>query len=417
MRVLHLADWHLGRRTLRESRAADHDAVIAEILDIARDARPDLIVHAGDLWDSARPGHDDLLRGVEALRDLAGLCPVHVVCGNHDSPSLFRALGRLPGVAEHVSFAASDDDPLRTVPLRDGGRALVASIPYPHPNRSGGPDDQAAAYRADLARRLGGAAERLAREASPGDRRILAAHIHVAGAQLSNAAADPGRAESLSADPDALPRLDYVALGHIHRPQPIGDRGRYAGSPVPLDFSEAGDRKSVALVTAMPGDVPRVETVPLAAGRPLITVQGGIDELARRAPETVGALCRAIVTGEEPAAALADRVRDALPEARVVEVVASRPERGADDHEPGPNEGAAPLSELLRDYLVADGVSGPRLDRLLGRFEDLAEAARHERDYEPDELVELGGGDEGPGERSATDETAPPSRPTAGTTP
>ncbi|MGI9538856.1 MAG: metallophosphoesterase family protein, partial [Miltoncostaeaceae bacterium] len=66
MRLLHVADWHLGRRTLRESRAADHEAVIAEIVAIARDARPDLILHAGDLWDSARPGHDDLLRGVEA---------------------------------------------------------------------------------------------------------------------------------------------------------------------------------------------------------------------------------------------------------------------------------------------------------------------------------------------------------------
>lgn len=414
MRLLHLADWHLGRRTLRESRACDHDAVIAEIVAIARDAQPDLILHAGDLWDSARPGHDDLLRGVEALRELAAVAPVHVVCGNHDSPSLFRALGRLPGVAAHISFASADDEPVLRVPLAGGGRALVASVPYPHPNRSGEGGEPGTAYRDDLRRRLSRAAERLAADASAGDRLILGAHIHVAGAQLSSASASAARAEVHSAEQSALPELDYVALGHIHRPQAVGERARYAGSPLPLDFGEAEDRKSVALVTAEGPGAPVTELVPLTAGRRLVTIAAHLDDLHAHASEAADALCRAVITTDEPSPALADRVRAAWPDARVLDIVL------ATDDEPEPipsgaDEGAAPLTELLRDYLAADGVRGARLDRLLGRFADLAAAARHDRSYEPEELGALvdDSGEDG----SGGDSGVPPERRAAGAAP
>ena len=66
--------------------------MLAEITGIARDARPDLIVHSGDLFDSYRPGAPDLARCLRALRDLSEVAPVVVVAGNHDSPVLLEAL-------------------------------------------------------------------------------------------------------------------------------------------------------------------------------------------------------------------------------------------------------------------------------------------------------------------------------------
>ena len=76
MRLLHVADWHLGRVTYNRSRAEDHDEVLREIEHLARDAKPDVIIHAGDVWDAIRPSYLELGRGVDALKALAGIAPL-----------------------------------------------------------------------------------------------------------------------------------------------------------------------------------------------------------------------------------------------------------------------------------------------------------------------------------------------------
>src|SRR5207245_1345002 len=83
MRLLHTSDWHLGRTTHGRSRAPDHDHAIEEIVDAAREARPHLVLHTGDLFDAPRPGYEEMTRGIDALRRLAELAPVLVLCGNH----------------------------------------------------------------------------------------------------------------------------------------------------------------------------------------------------------------------------------------------------------------------------------------------------------------------------------------------
>ena len=93
-RVMHTSDWHLGRTVGRQRlpRDADFDAVLPEITGIARDVRPDLIIHSGDLFDFLRPGALDLARCLHALSDLSEVAPVLVVAGNHDSPVLLEVL-------------------------------------------------------------------------------------------------------------------------------------------------------------------------------------------------------------------------------------------------------------------------------------------------------------------------------------
>src|SRR5688572_2948832 len=104
MRLLHTSDWHLGRTTYNVSRRPDHEAVIDEIVDIAAEIRPHLIIHSGDLFDGIRPSYEDLTLGVTALQRLAGHAPVVVVCGNHDSPALFRLFNQLLGAAAPIRF-------------------------------------------------------------------------------------------------------------------------------------------------------------------------------------------------------------------------------------------------------------------------------------------------------------------------
>ncbi len=111
MRLLHISDWHLGRLTYNCSRVPDHDRVIREITEIAKEFRPHLICHTGDVFDAFRPSYPDLARGVDALQTLAALAPVVVICGNHDSPALFRLFATLLGKKSRIRFIDSARPP------------------------------------------------------------------------------------------------------------------------------------------------------------------------------------------------------------------------------------------------------------------------------------------------------------------
>src|SRR5262245_15403296 len=104
MRLLHIADWHLGRVTYNTPRAEDHAGARAETAAIAREFRPHLIIHSGDVWDGIRPGYPDLHRGIAALQELGALAPTVVICGNHDAPSLFDLFNRVAGAGSRVRF-------------------------------------------------------------------------------------------------------------------------------------------------------------------------------------------------------------------------------------------------------------------------------------------------------------------------
>src|SRR4051794_40273655 len=95
MKLLHVSDWHLGRPALGHPRDADFDAVLAEIIAVTREAKPDAIVHTGDLFDLPRPAVADMQRGIRALQALARVAPVVVLAGNHDSPALLRLFGAI----------------------------------------------------------------------------------------------------------------------------------------------------------------------------------------------------------------------------------------------------------------------------------------------------------------------------------
>src|SRR4029450_23870 len=93
VRVLHTSDWHLGSAIRGHPRSDDHDAVLAEIAAIAERARPDLILHTGDLFDGARPPMTEFGRAIRVLRRLGDIAPVVVLAGNHDSSVALEVLG------------------------------------------------------------------------------------------------------------------------------------------------------------------------------------------------------------------------------------------------------------------------------------------------------------------------------------
>src|ERR687884_146307 len=355
MRLLHVSDWHVGRQTYRCSRVPDHEAALAEIVEVARDTRPHLVLHTGDVFDGFRPGYAEMAFAVEALEELAALAPVVVVAGNHDSPALFRLFDRLQGTEPRIRFVDRFED--------------------------------ASTWTATYSERIQRIEEELERGLAAGydaSRYVLlfAAHLYVSGARFSGSERPLHVSDAYATRLRRLPNVSYAAFGHLHLPQPLPRRvtGRYAGSPIPLDFGEERERKEIVLVEAEPGAPAVVTPAAPGGGRPLRTIVGTLDELRAAAPAVGDALCRVTVCTDEPVPDLAALVAELLPGATVVEVSedcsATRlevVEATVDeaDVEPG-------FRELFRAYLTERGTRGAEANRVLRTFETLVQAVETE---------------------------------------
>ena len=274
MRLLHTADWHLGRTFHGESLSAAHATTIDHLVTLARESAVDAVVVAGDVYDRALPPVEAIELADEALARLSEVCPVIVISGNHDS-------GRRLGFGARVLTKGGVH--LHTVPANTGaavpvGEGIVYPIPYLEPDvvratfgveeRTHAAVLSAAMHRvhADLDRR------------PPATPTAVLAHAFVTGATESDSERDLTVGGSASVSSSVFDGIGYLALGHLHGPQRVGDLGRYAGSPVALSFSEARHVKSTAVVEVL-GIGSTVELVPCPVPRALATIRGTLEEL------------------------------------------------------------------------------------------------------------------------------------------
>lgn len=394
MRLLHVSDWHLGRVTYNCSRAPDHDAVIQEIVGLAKDFRPHVICHTGDLFDSPRPSYMDLARGIDALLTLSSVAPVVVLCGNHDSPALFRLFATLLGQAARIHFIDKARPPDRggILELPGDGEEMIrlAPLPFVHANRLVEHFEDPSTWMATYADRIHVIESALGRGLADGydpSRHVLvfAAHLHVTGAVFSKSERPLHVTDTYASRLEVIPSVSYAAFGHIHRPQALPGTvltGRYAGSPIPLDFGEEGEDKTVVLVEAQPGRPATVSPQPLSGGRRLLRLSGTLEELEAIAPSVGRALCLVTVRTERPTADLEDRVRELLPDAVILQVAEDYPARRLAVIGPsGPSGDVEPtFAEMFRAYLVEHGTRGPEAGNVMRTFESLIRAVQEEEE-------------------------------------
>ncbi|MFD7068358.1 exonuclease SbcCD subunit D [Streptomyces sp. NPDC059913] len=393
MKALHTSDWHLGRTLQRRSRDDEFDAVLAEITAIAEAAQPDLIVHSGDLFDSYRPAHKDVLRALRCLNAFARIAPTVVLGGNHDSPELFDLLNYVctlrPDTDQHrLRFAHSrgDTDPGTVLDFdsRDGcQRIRLAALPYVHPNRYlhlfPGFGTTAGAYATGLRELQEGLLARLHDGYDPErDVLLFTAHQYVTSAIPSQSERMWEVREPYATDADALPQVAYCALGHVHKPQPVGTGrpARYAGSPLQMDFGESEETKSVTVVEAGPGRRTLITPHTLHSGRRLARFHGTLEELGADAAQYSGAYLKAVIRSDEPIARLGDRVTELVPHAIVVDVeedcAATRANAltgidAADDSQ-------LDITAAFSAYLAEAGTPGQYADEVVAAFADLLNA-------------------------------------------
>jgi exonuclease SbcD len=307
MKIIHTSDWHLGARLHEEDRADEQRAFLEWLLELMAEERPDALVVAGDVFDvkAPSPAAQRLYYGFLAKAVKSGTCgKVVVVAGNHDSAGLLAAPARLLGELDIAVVARAQDGEAvaeEVVEVKDADGVVglvVAAVPFMYEaelvnfGAERVPPDAprevriAAGWRSHYADVI--TAARAKAQDVP---LVVTGHCTAANAEFSDA--DSERCRRIGGidvcDVTPLAEADYVALGHLHRPQPVkGHETKmfYSGAPLRMSFDEADGAKCVNVVTfPAAGKSPEVRLVKVPQTVPIFTVDGRPDEVRARLAE------------------------------------------------------------------------------------------------------------------------------------
>jgi DNA repair protein SbcD/Mre11 len=378
MRILHTADWHVGKRLGRFERIAETERVLQEVVEVASDAEVDVVIVAGDLFDRALTAYANLGLVLDTLVRLASTgARVVAVPGNHDSAELFEVLA--PHLAgSSVTLVARPQRPegggVVRVPARDGeSSAQIACLPFLHEAHVVDFMADTEEWHKSYADRVRALCHRYASwMQANGDARtidVLVGHFMVHGAVPSGSERQLHIGEAYMAREDSIPNVNYAALGHIHRMQQAPGTdvpAYYAGSLMQLDFGETGQVKSVLVSDVTPEATRPPEVVPITSGRELVRLEGSLQELRDRAATVGDAILDVGVVTEGPTPGLADEVRSFLPNALYVRAVFERMEPDARARQ------GVGLVELYGEYVQKkEGVPAPQ--ELTDAFRELVD--------------------------------------------
>jgi exonuclease SbcD len=333
MRILHTSDWHVGRLWKSRNRLTELQDILEHLGDFIERERIDLVLMSGDIYENQVPTPEGERAVAHFFKRLGRAdVPSVVVAGNHDHAVRIDTWGLL---AEFVGVRARGlprrrtDGGLLEVPTRSGETACVAAVPFAAAGRivealTLARDETLARQQyADAMQRI---LAHLAQGFRPDAVNLVVAHTYISGAKSAGSERVVTLGDDWAATPQALPvTAQYVALGHIHRPQRLdaaGPHTEYAGSPMQLDFGEIADEKTFLVVEVKPGRPPRVERIPYQGGVRLGEWSGTIPELERDAAtlERFG-FVKVKVLLDQPLPDLNRRVRQLLPNVVVVEAI------------------------------------------------------------------------------------------------
>lgn len=290
MRILHTGDWHLGRTLEGRSRLPEQEQFLDELVAISEAEQVDVILMAGDVYDSVNPpAAAESLFYDAAARLAENGSQLIVIAGNHDQPERVASVSPLVSRRGIHLVGLPSVEAVKVQVPRTGEIATIAALPYPSESRLSellaGESDEAE-LRLAYSAKVGKLMRQLAGAYRPETVNLAMSHIYVLGGLESDSERPIQVGGAYTVDPSALDvGAQYTALGHLHRPQAVkaGSMMRYSGSPLAYSFSEAGQAKSVMLLDIAPGEGPIARELYLTSGRPLVrwACRGGLDEVRR----------------------------------------------------------------------------------------------------------------------------------------
>ncbi|ETT45422.1 exonuclease sbcCD subunit D [Paenibacillus odorifer] len=287
MKILHTADWHLGKLVQGFYMTEDQQYILEQFIKAIKTEQPDAIIIAGDLYDRAVPPTEavQLLDRVLEKIILQLKTPVFVIAGNHDSPSRLD-FGSSIMRASGLHIAGELTNPMEPVVLSDEyGEVHFHLIPYAEPGKVRYlMDDESIRTHNDAMQKI---TENIKRTMDPIARHIFVGHAFVTpGGVAQDNTSDSerplsiGGAEHVSSE--YFDRFHYTALGHLHQAHHVGNETvRYAGSPLKYSISEEHHNKGYLIVHLDQHGNTTIERKLLTPRRDMRTVEGFIADIER----------------------------------------------------------------------------------------------------------------------------------------
>lgn len=284
MRILHTSDWHLGKRLMERERLPEQIEALEEIVSICEERNVDVVLVAGDIFDTYLPPAEAEEVFFRYAKKLAGETrAVVVVAGNHDDGVRLSAASPIaadngiyifasgkkafPGGSRPV-YAEEAGENFLLLRNAQGESLYINALSYPTEARL-------RETKSDETY-----AQKTVRWIEAGDLHydgktphVLLSHLFVAGGKTSESERDIALGGARAIPVSSLPGFGYVALGHLHRAQSVGKNCRYSGSILQYSFDEANTQKSVVLLETKGGDVCVTDVIPLSAGKKLYRLE------------------------------------------------------------------------------------------------------------------------------------------------
>ena len=305
MKILHTSDWHLGQNFYNKSRKNEHERFLQWLLEQVTEHDIDAIIVAGDIFDTSTPPSYAREMYNKFVVDSNKIdCQLVLLGGNHDSVSVLKETQQLlKYMGADVIPNTNEDHATQVVELKGKNgdvEALVCAIPFIRPRDV--LTSQAGVTGVERQKQLGDAIKqhyqsvydaavkkRATFENSEHMPIIATGHLTAMGVQQSDSVRDiyVGNLDGFAAD--GFPDADYIALGHIHRPQVVAKREyiRYSGSPIPLSFDELKSQKQVCVVEFVEGER-TISQLPVPTFQPLAEIKGDLSEVESQLNQYIG---------------------------------------------------------------------------------------------------------------------------------
>jgi exonuclease SbcD len=288
MKILHTSDWHIGQKLHGNDREEEFQLFFSWLHQLIQDESIELLLISGDVFDVGFPSNNALKLYYQFLTSLIGSSCRQVIItgGNHDYISTLEAPADvLSALNIQVVGGAKEEisEELIEVYQNNQLQCVVAAVPFLRDKDirqviAGESYDEA---RDAINKGIVKHYKQLAEEAGQNNCPLIAmGHLYVQGASQSESERDIHIGNLSGFNVELFPdEFDYVALGHIHRPQKIKDKIRYSGSPLPLSFSERKDNKQVIILSVEDNSVTNIEEVMVPSFRKLMAFKGSFKEV------------------------------------------------------------------------------------------------------------------------------------------
>ncbi len=306
MRIIHTSDWHLGQHFYGKSRANEHQQFLDWLIELSKQHEIDAIIVAGDIFDTGTPPSYAREMYYDFIAKLhKANCQLVVLAGNHDSVAMLSESKQLvKQLSTRVISAASDNIAEQVFvlnSLKTEQQAVICAIPFIRPR------DIVKSYAGQSAqekqqslqqaisthyKNLFDHAQNLAQQQGSEESRlpiVATGHLTTIGASTSESVRDIyiGTLEAFPAS--EFPAADYIALGHIHRPQKVtkSEHIRYSGSPIALSFDEVKWQKNIVIAEVSQGELVNVELCDVPCFQPLAMVKTNLENLSNDIADVV----------------------------------------------------------------------------------------------------------------------------------